>query len=107
MKPTAWIFLLPLFFCQYSSVGQEAAGPDFLPPFELKAGERMDGELRVTSFLDPASGNQPAESSTLVFGNKRLAVREGKDKRMETGQDNVLSLFVNEVPAFNFILVGS
>jgi len=88
-------------------MGQEAAGPDFLPPFELKAGKRMDGELRVTSFLDPASGNQPAESSTLVFGNRRLAVREGKNKRMETGQDNVLSLFVNEVPAFNFILVGS
>ncbi|MEX1119985.1 MAG: sugar-binding protein [Terrimicrobiaceae bacterium] len=87
-------------------MGQDAFGPDFVPPFEVKKGERKEGEVRVSSFLDAKANNQPAETATLVFGNKRFAVREGRDKRMETGSDNVISLFVNEVPAFEMILVG-
>lgn len=81
-------------------------GPSFRPPFEIKQGERVAAELRMATFLDPEANNQPAESATLVFGNKRVSVREGKDKKMETGRDNVVSIFVNEVPVFDIIMVG-
>jgi len=62
MKSGAWIFLLFLFLGATSSWAQEqaASGPEFIPPFEMKKGERMNGELHVTSFLDASANNHPA-----------------------------------------------
>ena len=62
MKSGAWIFLLFLFLGATSSWAQEqaASGPEFKPPFAIEKGERMNGELRVTSFLDASANNHPA-----------------------------------------------
>ncbi|WPJ95616.1 sugar-binding protein [Coraliomargarita algicola] len=82
-------------------------GPDFLPPFENQEGQRVDAELRVVSFLDPEQANHPVEAASVVFGNKRLAVREQQQRKMETGRDNVVTVFVNDQPLTKLILVAT
>jgi len=82
-------------------------GPDFIPPWESQEGRRTDGELRVISFLDKSQEYQTVEAASLVFGNKRLAVREQKHNKMETGRDNAVTLFVNDDPVFYVIFVAA
>jgi len=127
MKSYAILPLLPLILllCQCSpadsSSGEKLAtkarptsvaepllnGPDYAPPFEIKKAERIEGELRVTSFLDTENKSQPEESATLIFGNKRIAVRESGENKMGTKRDNVITILINENPVFKFILVSN
>jgi hypothetical protein len=82
-------------------------GPDYAPPFELSAGKRQAADLVSTTFLDKRNGNQPAESATLVVGNKRIAVREFERKHMTSRRDSVLPIFVNEELVFNVVFAGT
>lgn len=113
---TSSIMLLRLTFtlCLILGLGQAPAvekklynGPDFAPPFEIKRGERIDGELRAETFLDKRHENQPELAASLVFGNKRVATREQKLKLKETGRDNELTLFINEDPIMKCTFVSS
>jgi len=121
--------LLPLFFCNcapqrsfapdpepaashvaslaVSGEGSVVNGPEYLPPFEVRQGERVDAELRVSTFLDATRNRQPAESATLAFGNKRVAVRESAQMKMETGRENAVTLLVNDNPILRFTLVAN
>ncbi|WPJ96883.1 sugar-binding protein [Coraliomargarita algicola] len=81
-------------------------GPDYAPPFDMRQAARVEGELRTVSFLDTENGDVPVESASLIFGNKRVAVREFDNKKMVTGRDNQMTLFVNEEPVMNLALRG-
>ena len=81
-------------------------GPDYEPPFDIREAGRVDGELRVSTFLDTANEDSPTESASLVFGNKRVAVREFADKKMASGRDNQITIFVNEGPVMKLAFQG-
>lgn len=81
-------------------------GPDFTPPFEIKQGKRQDAQLVVQSFLDKKNGNKPAESASLVVGNKRVSVREFERKDMNTKRDNSVTVFINEKPVCSLLFAG-
>lgn len=82
-------------------------GPDYVPPFEAKGAMRQDAKLTFSSFLDSRNGNKPAESASLVVGNKRISVREFASKEMNTMRDQLMTIFVNDTPVFEIIFSGS
>jgi len=84
----------------------EVNGPDYSPPFDIRQSGHVDGELRGSSFLDSVQGNQAAEAAALVFGNKRVAVREFENKKMMTGRDNQVTVFVNDEPILELLFVA-
>ena len=107
MKKLCFCLLALSSLTPFAFPGEVLNGPDYAPPFAVDHGERVEGELRVSTFLDEANGNRAEESYSLVFGNKRVAVREFSKKKMQTGRDNRLMLFVNDEPVLRFRMAAS
>ncbi|WPJ95585.1 carbohydrate binding domain-containing protein [Coraliomargarita algicola] len=108
-------FRLTVALCSLLSIGLTLAdaqpgalnGPDYAPPFEIKQGERVDGELRTETFLDKQDENRPALAASWVYGNKRVAARETKLNLKQTDRDNEFTLYVNEAPIMKCIFVAN
>ena len=63
-------------FASFIECAATVYGPDFIPPFEIKQGERVDGELRTMTFLDKNREDHPEITATIASGNKRVTTRE-------------------------------
>ena len=84
----------------------EIYGPDYAPPFESKQSKRLAPKLVVKTFLDETNKNQPAESGSLIVGNKRISVRETQNNQLSSKGDNSTAIFVNSKPVFDIVFAG-
>ncbi|MFA6291793.1 MAG: carbohydrate binding domain-containing protein [Victivallales bacterium] len=85
----------------------EGFGPDYAPPFESRQSKRLAPKLVVKTFLDESNKNQPAESASLVVGNKRISVREAQNNQLTSKRDNCATVFINSKPVFEVVLAGN